>query len=150
MKISCGIYLINVENKILIAHPTNHKPNVWTIPKGRIDDGETSEFEVAKRELWEETNIDLNNYTDKLLNVVAFDYIRYKDTNKYLKGFFVKVNDTFGKNELKCHSWVYRDGKPVFLEMDDYKWVTLEDAIPVLNEFQNKNIELCQKLVKRK
>lgn len=150
MKISCGIYLFNSEDKLLIAHPTNHGPNVWSIPKGRIDDGETSEYEVAVRELWEETNINLKNFSSKLESVVPFDYVRYRNTNKYLRGFFVKVNDTFIGHELKCHSWVYRDGKAVFHEMDDFKWVSLDEARPVLNEFQNINIELCQDLIKKK
>src|ERR1022692_4546624 len=92
-KISCGIYLINSDNKLLIGHPTKHRPNVWAIPKGRIDNGESDYFEVAKRELLEETNIDLSQF--KIDHIVEFDLIRYRETNKYLKGFFIKINQDF-------------------------------------------------------
>ena len=84
MIITCGIYLFNNNGKLLIGHPTNHKPNIWTIPKGRVDEGESDHFMVAKREIFEEANINLENFTSKFIgNIIEFDLIRYKATNKY-------------------------------------------------------------------
>lgn len=146
--ISCGVYLFNSDNKLLIEHPTGHKPNVWTIPKGRMDDGETDYFSVAKRELFEETNVNLDN-----LNIVKqeeFDMIRYRETNKYLKGFFVKVDSDVSDVVLGCESMVYRNGVPSFPEVDGYKWVDVEEARTVLNEFQMANLDRCVDLVNEK
>lgn len=145
MIISCGVYLFNSDNKILLEHPTGHKPHIWTIPKGRMDEGETDYFDVAKRELFEETNINLNS-----LNVIRkeeFELVRYRETNKYLKGFFVKVDSDLSDIELKCDSMVYRNGVPSFPEVDGYKWVTIEEAMVVLNEFQMANLNKCQELL---
>lgn len=143
--ISCGVYLFNSDNKLLLEHPTGHKPNIWTIPKGRMDEGETDYFEVAKRELLEETNVNLNN-----LNIVRkeeFDLIRYRQTNKYLKGFFVRVDSDLSDIELGCESMVYRNGVPSFPEVDGYKWVTIEEARVVLNEFQMANLDKCSDMI---
>jgi len=145
MKISCGIYLINSDNQLLIGHPTNHKSSVWAIPKGRMNEGETDYFEVAKRELIEETNIDINQF--QIEKTKEFEMIRYKETNKYLKGFFVKVNNDFKSHDIKCDSMVYRNGNPVFPEFDDFKWVSLEDAKSLLHPFQIANLNRCQELL---
>ena len=62
-KITCGIYLFDANNLLLIQHPTGFRPTVWGVPKGRPDAGEENLFEVAKRELFEETGIVLDDYT---------------------------------------------------------------------------------------
>lgn len=147
MKISCGIYLINSDNKLLIGHPTNHKANIWAIPKGRVNEGETNQFDVAKRELLEETNIDLNKF--KISKIVEFEMIRYRETNKYLKGFFVKVNNSFSDENIKCTSMVHRDGIPSFPEFDDFKWVTIDESRNLLHQFQISNLDKCQKLISK-
>lgn len=146
--ISCGIYLFNMYNKFLVEHPTNHKPNVWSIPKGRMDAGEVDYFEVAKRELLEETGIDLNKFN--ILKIKEFDLVRYRETNKYLKSFFVKVNSDFSDVILDCESMVYRNGVPSFKEVDDYKWVTIEESKFILNEYQFSNLSKCNELLMEK
>jgi 8-oxo-dGTP pyrophosphatase MutT (NUDIX family) len=145
IKISCGIYLINSDSKLLIGHPTKHKPNVWTIPKGRVDDGESDYFEVAKRELLEETNIDLNQF--KIDKLVEFELVRYRETNKYLKGFFVKINQDFLGHNIRCDSMVYRNGNPSFPEFDDFKWVSIDEASRLIHGFQIGNLDRCRELM---
>lgn len=145
MKISCGIYLINSNNELLIGHPTNHKSTIWAIPKGRINEGEVDQFEVAKRELLEETNIDISQF--KVTKVYEFEIVRYRETNKYLKGFFVKVNNDFSEHDIKCDSMVYRNGNAVFPEFDDFKWVTIEEAKNLLDPFQIENLNKCQEII---
>ena len=145
MIISCGIYLVNSDNKLLIGHPTNHKPNTWAIPKGRVNEDESNYFSVAKRELLEETNIDINQF--KIVKMFEFDIIRYKETNKYLKGFFIKVNESFYNHDIKCDSMVYRNGTPAFPEFDDFKWVTIDDSMEFLHPFQIENINKCREFI---
>jgi 8-oxo-dGTP pyrophosphatase MutT (NUDIX family) len=139
MKISCGIYLFRNDNKFLVGHPTGFKPHIWAIPKGRMDVGESDHFEVAKRELTEETCIDLT--TLDIVSVKELEIIRYRETNKYLKGFYVKVNDDFLDTDIKCESMVMRNGKPSFPEFDEFKWVTIEESRTMLHEFQHINLD---------
>ena len=143
MKITCGIYLFNNRNELLICHPTNHKWTLWTIPKGRIDEGETDYFDVAKRELYEETNINLDDFKYEITNITPFEIVRYKSSNKYLKSFLVKTSHNFDSHDIKCDSMVIWDGKPVFPEVDSFKWVTIEEARKLLHESQVPNLDLC-------
>jgi len=61
MIITNGIFLIDCENKILICHPTGSAEDVWSIPKGLAENNE-EHFNAAKRELLEETGINIENY----------------------------------------------------------------------------------------
>ncbi len=121
MKITCGIYLFDVNNKLLIQHPPNFRPTVWGVPKGRFDGDESDIFEVCKRELFEETGIKLNDYN--IIYKEELDIAQYNDTNKYLESYFVKVDEDLSDFDLHCDSMVYRDGKPAFPEVDEWKWV---------------------------
>lgn len=149
-RITCGIYLFDRSNLLLIQHPTNFRATVWGVPKGRVDEGESDLFEVAKRELFEETGIVLDNYT--IVSKEEFNEVRYNDTNKYLKGFFVKIEEDLSNFNLHCDSMVYRNGKPAFPEVDEYKWVTVEEAKEIfssdrMTNFQLDNLNMCQHLL---
>ena len=147
MKVTCGIYLFNNENRLLIGHPTKHAWFTWSIPKGRVDEVEIDHYEVAKRELLEETNIDINKIKDKIVASFEFDLLRYRATNKYLKSYYIKCNYDFTNEDIKCDSMVIHNGIAVFPEIDAFKWVTIEEAKELLHESQTLNLEMCQKLL---
>ena len=145
MKISCGLYLFRNDNRFLIGHPTGFKSHIWAIPQGRMDIGESDYFEVAKRELMEETCIDLNSLD--VVRVEELEMMRYRETNKYLKGFYVKVNNDFNDVDIKCDSMVFRNGQPSFPEFDEFKWVTIEESKDLLHEFQLENLIHCDSII---
>lgn len=68
MDTTCGIYLINKNNQILLVHPNNAPKHKWSIPKGMMEDGETY-TETALRETFEETNIKLDINSPKIQNL---------------------------------------------------------------------------------
>lgn len=149
-KITCGIYLFDETNRILIGHPTNYRATVWGVPKGRPEIGETDFFEVAKRELYEETSILLNDYT--ILYKEEFQEVKYKSSNKYLKGFFVKIKENLSDFELCCDSMVMRNGIGAFPETDELKWVSIDSANEIfsndiISDFQLININRCKELL---
>lgn len=149
-RITCGIYLFDANNLLLIQHPTGFRSTVWGVPKGRADKGETNQFEVAKRELFEETGIVLDELT--IVHQEEFNELKYKDSNKYLKGFFVKVEEDLSGFNLHCDSMVIRNGKPAFPEVDEWKWVTLEEAKQIfssdrMSDFQMDNLNRCEELL---
>lgn len=52
---SCGCIVFNKNNEILLVR---HNAGHWGLPKGHVEENET-EVETAKREVKEETNIDV-------------------------------------------------------------------------------------------
>jgi mutator protein MutT len=59
-----GIVLINDEAKVLLQLRSSFErlyPNWWTLPGGRVEEGETSE-QAIRREVKEELGIDLRSY----------------------------------------------------------------------------------------
>lgn len=134
MVTSAGIFLVNKEGKILIGHPTNHDPNFWSIPKGKIDKGESA-FEAAVRETWEESNVDVSTATI----YHELDKRNYKSKKKRLKPFVILESENpeldLETVELKCNTNV-PEKMGGFPEMDDFKWVTIDEARELLHESQ--------------
>lgn len=145
MKIVAGIFLIRKDNKLLVCHPTHHKPDFWSISKGRTEEDEEV-LTAAIRETFEETNINL-----KVINkIYPLDPIVYKKNNKILYPFVLLERDNnsvdFSKFDLKCNSMVSHV-KGDFPEMDDYKYVTLEEAKSLLHETQVACLDAISKIV---
>ena len=84
---TAGIFFINKHFKLLVAHPTGHDFDFWSVPKGKLDEGETA-FAAAVRETWEETNVDLSGYFG-YLNFVELEPIAYKNKRKKLTPFVI-------------------------------------------------------------
>jgi len=122
---TCGLYIINKDDKLLICHPTHHAPNFFSIPKGKLEDGE-SFLEAAIRETYEETNIDLNLDIVEIFHYLGMDTYRSK---KKILVSFVLFEKEFGSLipfnlsdvELKCESMV--DSPRPFPENDEFRWV---------------------------
>jgi len=106
---------------------------MWSIPKGRIDAGET-ELEAAYREVKEETNINLLDYIGR---VIPLGICKYHHRRKKLCGFAFEYDGRF-KDKLKCVTFV-RDKFP---EVDRYKWVSFKKAFQLIHYTQQ---ELLQK-----
>jgi putative (di)nucleoside polyphosphate hydrolase len=125
MDTTCGIYLINNKNQILLVHPINAPKNMWSIPKGIMNKGETY-METALRELFEETNVKLDINSHKIKRKMEFDLLRYRKTKKQLKSYCLIVDDDFSGETLKCTStFENRDGVKV-PENDLVHWFPLD------------------------
>jgi 8-oxo-dGTP pyrophosphatase MutT (NUDIX family) len=89
---------------------------------------------AAIRETFEETNVDVKDF----LIIHNLESVTYKTGKKRIHGFvlFEKQNNfDFDTFELKCNSNVSVE-KGGFPEMDDFKWITIEDAKNQLHESQ--------------
>jgi len=119
---TCGIFLIDYKNKVLLGHPTGSNETVWSIPKGIQEKGE-SVWEAAKRELLEETCIDLNDH-DYIYNYISnYKYIGYGGRHKTLHAFIVYLPTTsVYLYNIECTSTFGKDNLP---EVDNYKWVDI-------------------------
>jgi len=146
--LAAGLFLINKSNKLLICHPTKHKPNVWSIPKGKVEALETF-VDACVRETYEETNIELSDYKNKL---IMLDSVNYSHRKKMLIPFVLFENDCelldLSLITIQCNSNVPED-RGGFPEMDDYKWVTLEEARGLIHETQVACLDKVKELFSR-
>lgn len=58
------VIILNEENKMLMVKQHHEEKDIWMVPGGGIEDGESS-FEAAEREVFEETGIKVK--TDRLI-----------------------------------------------------------------------------------
>ena len=132
---AAGVFLVNKSNKLLICHPTRDPLNVWSIPKGKVESLETF-VDACVRETFEETNIDLSDYKDKM---IMLDSVNYSHKKKMLIPFVLFENDCdyldLSIVKIQCNSNV-PDERGGFPEMDDYKWVSIDEARVLLHETQ--------------
>ena len=141
MVTTCGIYLIDKDGKVLICHPTNHPNNLWSIPKGLIDESDADELVAAKRELFEETGIDINALVHK--DVVRLPNRLYPAGKKTLTSFIIHIEETIKVIDLHCDSMVVNEVKGWnFPEIDAFAWVSIEEASKLLHNSQIENLKL--------
>ncbi len=126
MKITCGIFLIDNRNRVLLGHPTGSPDSVWSIPKGLSDDGETT-WDAAKRELLEETMIDLDHYSYIKKHIGRYKYqtiLHKKPVIKELNAFVVYMpHNSIDLSRIRCDSFFGKDNTP---EVDKFNWFSIE------------------------
>jgi len=127
---TCGILLIDKFNKILIAHPTNASWKTWSVPKGKMDKGETY-LQTAKREFLEESGIDIDTLKGKWYEL---GMEVYSTKRKQIYGFALKLDHEVTQEPF-CASMV-ENSNPPFPECDAYKWVNFEDFIKLTHHTQ--------------
>ena len=115
---SCGCIVLFKEKVLLIKDTANH----WGFPKGHVEEGET-EVETAKREIMEETGIDV------ILDPTFREIVTYspkKDTQKSVVYFIAKAKNT--------------DFVPQEEEIADIRWVEIGRAGQVLSYENDRSI----------
>jgi 8-oxo-dGTP diphosphatase len=130
---SSGTLLYRKNNKsyeVLIVHPSgNYNKNAsWSIPKGKLDDGETHE-DAARRETWEETGVT----PDKL---ESLGFVTYKSKSK--KKVHCYCGEIPEDSEPYCASW----------EVDKVEFVSLDKAEKLLHSDQSEFIQRFRNHVK--
>lgn len=120
MKESSGTLLYRQGSEgmeVLLVHPSGdynrHKP--WSIPKGLLDKGETTE-QAARRETWEETGVTAGELT-------PLGHIHYVKNGKRIHCF---TGPAPSNCQPRCASW----------EVDRAEFVALEIARDVLHPDQ--------------
>lgn len=121
---SCGCIIIENGKVLLIQQTKGH----WGFPKGHMKLGET-EIETAKREVKEETNIDVEINKNKRYTM---EYVTDKGTFKQVVLFIA----------------IKRSGKEKYQESEikSMKWMTYEDAINTIT-YDNTR-ELFKRILK--
>jgi len=102
-KIGIGV-IIKKEGKVLIGKRIgSHGANTWSFPGGHLEDNELPET-TAKREVLEETGLEINN-----LQPVSFTYDHFEEKNTdyltlFYSGSWVKGTPEIREKD-KCEEW---------------------------------------------
>lgn len=128
METTCGTYVIDIHNRLLICHPTNEPMDKWSIPKGWPEEGETYE-EAAIRELEEETGLIITDYTGKL-EIVGENQYKNKPKKLIAFSFFLKEEVI---QPLACSGMISGTNIP---EVDIIKWVDIKVALECIQPEQ--------------
>jgi putative (di)nucleoside polyphosphate hydrolase len=117
---SCGTLIINKHGELLLCHVTG--TNHWDIPKGLREQGEST-LEAAKRELREETGLQLDDAMFE--EIGSFEHLKNKRLHLY-KAHAPESLDSLGN--LICTSYFSHDvtGDPT-PEMDCFRWASRDD-----------------------
>jgi 8-oxo-dGTP pyrophosphatase MutT (NUDIX family) len=141
---SVGVFLVNRDGHILICRPTWQSGDFgsWSIPKGK-QDGDEDLATTMRRELKEETNLDLDKYEGNLVLLGEEVYVHRK---KKLVAFayFLKQNI---EEEPKCISFfTHKDGTQT-PEMDKFEWVPFEEAVRRVHYTQANLLKRQEKII---
>lgn len=143
---TAGLFLMRKDNRFLVGHPTNNKPNLWGIPKGQLDENEVP-LEAAVRETFEEANVDVSKW-QIIHNLTPVKYQKVEKTLHPFLLFEIQNKIDFSTFELKCNSFV-PESKGGFPEMDDFRWVTIDEARGCLQASQVPCLDEIQEIVNK-
>lgn len=122
-------FIVNKDNKLLLIkrRPNDvHKPNVWEIPGGRLDESE-SPYEGVKRETIEETGLEIT-----VLNPLRIHHFEREDEQQItLITFLCKPKST----DVELSE-----------EHTEYDWFDLEEAKDKITVYFREEINVFQKL----
>jgi predicted NUDIX family NTP pyrophosphohydrolase len=131
---SAGIICYKYDGELLIflAHSTGHK-DIWSFPKGEGEFPETL-LECALREFKEETSVDIDSFTYDMEEFMYLGSIQQSKI-KIVHAFAVKFD--IDPKECKSNWCEFPIGTGKMIpELDDYKWVTYDEAMRIINPKQ--------------
>lgn len=140
---TCGVFLYsNQIDRVLVGHITNQ--NAWSIPKGHLDDTDSDYFSCAVRELYEETNIKINQIN--VLNIKDLGFSEYRGKNKRIRSYLVVTDTPIEEMDIKCNSYFDENGLS-YPEFDSYKWIKIDSLKHYVHYAQSQNTDVIKNLI---
>lgn len=136
--LSCGVVLINSENKILACKSFGRKDGKHDIPKGKIEKGERP-VDAAIRETMEETGIEVNE--SELIDMGEFKYL--KDKNLHL---FLCKKDIPDTLIMRCSTYFSMEDKE-HPEIIGYEWFDISEE-SINSKFYNRLCGVLNEIIK--
>lgn len=125
--LSAGGVVISSNNHIVLV---NQHGNSWSLPKGHVEEGE-EEIDAAKREIYEETGIEIDNL--KLIKFLG-EYQRYRI------GKNIKTDDKSELKIIRIYLFFTKQKKlcPIDPENPEAKWVKIDKVGQLLTHVKDK------------
>lgn len=139
MVTSAGIAII-YQDKVLLAHPTGGGDNMWGIPKGKVEVGETLK-QAASRETKEEIGVYIN--PDKLEKSYEIKYKNRKNKKTYKKVYYF-IHKIKNLKEIKLNSFNIPKKLLHLAEIDDAKFMTSEESAEIIFWRQREILDFIQ------
>jgi 8-oxo-dGTP pyrophosphatase MutT (NUDIX family) len=143
MKTTCGLLLIFRGPRILMCHPTGDDENVWSMPKGLMDEGELP-IETAFRETLEETGLDVPNTFNGYVIHPEIER-KYETKKKKMIAFPIFCENEIDVEDLHCSTFLPELG---IYEVDDFKLATWDEAMENMHPTQVSALQEIESLVK--
>lgn len=146
MTYTCGIFIIDTEDKLLICHITNQpmEGRTWSIPKGLPDEGEAW-VAAACRETFEETGIQIDPSNVLPLGLSPY-YSKSMSRNKTLVPFLGWLGKPGHETVCVCSSMFTNQRNEEQPEVDQFRWVTFEEAESMIHESQMAKLKDAKEL----
>lgn len=137
--VTCALACITPTGKVLIVHATNggYKQG-WGFPKGIKDATDANELAAARRELKEETSLDL---PDDLLYINCGTFYYTKD--KLYRLFAVKLDFEIDLSTLRCDSMVPNPAGSDYPEIDAFDLVPIDRCYRQMSVKQLSVVKSC-------
>ncbi|MBK5253572.1 MAG: NUDIX hydrolase [Peptostreptococcaceae bacterium] len=104
------VVILDKENRILLVKQHHEERDIWLVPGGGIEDGETS-ADAGKREVFEETGLEIN-IKDMIWHVEEVNDERGQRFVDYMLGEIVSGIPELGKDpEFDCNNQILREIK---------------------------------------
>ena len=115
---AAGGVVVDEDGRVAVVH--RPKYDDWTLPKGKLDPGETSE-EAALREVWEETGLRCT-----LVRELPSTEYTVRDRSKVVRYWLMSVESDpgFAAND----------------EVDELRWLSPADAVELLTYDRDKGV----------
>ena len=126
-KIIAGGVVIGPNNKIVVVNQNNDS---WSLPKGHVEKGETI-LQTAKREIHEETGLDINKL--KLIKKLGV-YERFS----FNKGARADNPNQLGIRHIYLFKTLQKTLQPLDDENPEARWVTIEQAEKIFSHPKDK------------
>lgn len=143
---TCGIFIVDSRGLVLVCHITNQpmEGRTWSIPKGLPDENERPDM-AACREALEETGIVVE--PDNLIFLGNSPYFsRSINNKKTLVPFLAVIEESGDDINCVCASMFTNSRGEQQPEVDDFKWVSFDEAVKILHESQVTKLEEAKRL----
>lgn len=143
---TCGIFIVDSQGRVLVCHITNQpmEGRTWSIPKGLPDENERPDM-AACREAFEETGIVVE--PDNLIFLGNSPYFsRSINNKKTLVPFLAVIEESGDDINCVCTSMFTNPRGEQQPEVDDFKWVSFDEAVKILHDSQVTKLEEAKRL----
>jgi predicted NUDIX family NTP pyrophosphohydrolase len=150
-KTSAGLLMYRIKEgkaEVFLVHPggpfwKNKDDEVWSIPKGEMDEGETDLLTVAQREFEEETGV------KPIAPFTSLGTVERPGKTVHIWFFQGDCDPTALKSNMITIDWPPRSGKKIeipevdrggFFSLDEAKVKLVKYQVPIIEKFMTQQI----------